>query len=276
MPVETSTNFLDLDIALILEDPENVRGTLSGIGDLAEAIRQDGVLQPILVQAHKERQGHYQVIAGHRRFAAAKQVGLTKIPAVIRAVSDDDKRAMQLIENVQREDLSAIEVARSLQGILEQMGGTREAIPAVAARVGRTIAWVQNHLRLLKLSPKVLEAVERSRLSFAQAREIVALESKGDVAGAVAAASALKRGTLTRADLRRKVVEADAPSSATTAEPGASNGEPPKLPQKRFEARGAGYAVQIVIEANVAVDTSLKSRIDAALASVERIIGTAA
>ncbi|MCC6805822.1 MAG: ParB/RepB/Spo0J family partition protein [Deltaproteobacteria bacterium] len=273
MPIEAQTTFLDLDLTLIAEDPENVRSALTGIGELAEAIRQDGVLQPILVQEHKTEAGRFQVIAGHRRLAAAKQVGLKTIPAVVRAVSDDDKRAMQLIENVQREDLSAIEVARSLQAIFEKVGGTRESIALVAGRVGRTTAWVQNHLRLMKLSPKVLDAVERSRLSFSQAREIVALEAKGDIAGAIAAAAAFKRGTLTRAELRKKVVQPTGDSSAQDSEKQSGGVE---TAEQRFEALHDGFSVRIVVSPGVVIDSSLRSRIDAALASVGRIIGAAA
>ena len=153
------TNFSDIDLKLILEDEANVRRVLAGIDDLAREVRRDGVLQPILVRRHPTEDGKFQIIAGHRRVAAARQAGLERVPA--RDVADDDKTALQLIENIQREDLSAVEVAHALKALMENAGGTAAD---VAERVGQSQNWVNRHLALLRLDPKVITAILRGRL----------------------------------------------------------------------------------------------------------------
>ena len=138
--------------------------------ELAESIRQHGIIQPLTVR--KLSSGYYQIIAGERRWRAARLAGLTEVPAVI--IEADDRKAMELamIENLQREDLSPMEEAEGYKALVEDYGLTQEQ---AAQRVGKSRSAVANALRLLALSPALRQMVEDGRLSAGHARALLPL-----------------------------------------------------------------------------------------------------
>ena len=143
------------------------------LSDLADSIRVHGIIQPLTVR--KLQSGYYQIIAGERRWRAARMAGLTQVPAVV--IEADDRKAMELamIENLQREDLNPIEEAEGYRVLTEQYGMTQDEC---AQRVGKSRPAVANALRLLGLSEPVRAMVEDGRLSAGHARAILQLKSE--------------------------------------------------------------------------------------------------
>ncbi len=143
-----------------------------GLNELADSIRQYGILQPILVQ---DRQDHYEIIAGERRWRAARIAGLKEVPVIIRDYSDREIVELSLIENIQREDLNPIEEALAYQRLSEEFGLKQEEI---AQKVSKNRTTVTNALRLLKLSRKVLEMVESGEISAGHARALISITNE--------------------------------------------------------------------------------------------------
>ena len=144
-------------------DPES-------LSDLADSIREHGIIQPLTVR--KLQSGYYQIIAGERRWRAARMAGLSEVPAIV--IEADDRKAMELamIENLQREDLNPMEEAEGYQTLMQQYNMTQEE---TAQRVGKSRSAVANAMRLLKLCPPVRAMVEDGRLSSGHARAILPL-----------------------------------------------------------------------------------------------------
>ena len=155
-------------------DPES-------LADLADSIREHGIIQPLTVR--KLQSGYYQIIAGERRWRAARMAGLTQVPAII--IEADDRKAMELamIENLQREDLNPIEEAEGYQVLMSQYNMTQEE---TAQRVGKSRSAVANALRLLNLCPPVRAMVEDGRLSGGHARALLPLPAKQQETAAAA------------------------------------------------------------------------------------------
>jgi ParB family transcriptional regulator, chromosome partitioning protein len=149
------------------------------IGELAASIKASGVLQPIMVR--KGPAGDYQLVAGERRVRAARVAGLTRIPAVMREVSDREMMELALIENIQREDLNPIEEARAYQTLVDKVGLTHDQL---SDRVGKQRSSITNTLRLLSLPVEVMDMVSRGTLSAGHARAILSLETSADQLGA--------------------------------------------------------------------------------------------
>lgn len=144
-----------------------------GLDELAASIREVGIVQPVLLRRTGLR---YQIVAGERRWRAARQAGLKAIPAVVRELADLEAMEFALIENIQRQDLNPIEEARAYQALMTSRGMTQEE---VALRVGKSRPLVANALRLLSLDDEVQRWVEEGRLSAGHARAIAALDSAG-------------------------------------------------------------------------------------------------
>ena len=144
----------------------------ASLSDLADSIRIHGIIQPVTVR--RLTSGYYQIIAGERRWRAAKQAGLEEIPAVI--IEADDRKVMELglIENLQREDLNPVEEAQGYQVLMEEYGLTQEQ---VAERMGKSRPAVTNTLRLLSLPEEILKLVEDNSLSAGHARAILGAPS---------------------------------------------------------------------------------------------------
>ena len=163
----------EIEISQIHANPSQPRHDFDqqAIEDLAASIKQIGIIQPITLR--QEEDGSYMIVAGERRFRAAQIAGLETIPAYIRKVSDDDVMEMALIENIQREDLNAIEVALAYQQLLARHGCTQEEL---AARVGKSRATVANFMRLLRLPAELQIALKERKLSMGHARAILPIE----------------------------------------------------------------------------------------------------
>jgi len=140
--------------------------------ELSESIKVHGIIQPITVRRLSERQ--YQLISGERRFQASKLAGLTAIPAYIRSADDQQMLEMALIENIQRENLNAIEISLSYQLLISECHLKQEEL---GERVGKNRATVTNYLRLLKLPPDIQIAVRDNKISMGHARAIINVEN---------------------------------------------------------------------------------------------------
>lgn len=160
----------ELDIAKIVANPWQPRREFdpAALQELADSIKAQGLLQPILVRAAKS--GTYELVAGERRLRAAKQAGLKKIPALVRTATDLEMREMALVENLQRSDLNPIEEALAYRALADEAGLTQEQI---AQRVGKARASVTNSLRLLDLSATIRKALAGGVLSVGHAKVLL-------------------------------------------------------------------------------------------------------
>lgn len=143
----------------------------SALQELVDSIREHGVLQPVLVRPKGD---DYEIIAGERRWRAARLAGLDRLPALVKDIEDVRAAEISLVENLQREDLSAIEEALAFKNLLERCQYTQEQ---VAARVGKSRAYVANTIRLLNLSPEIIEMIEQKKISPGHARALLSLRS---------------------------------------------------------------------------------------------------
>ena len=169
-----SSNLNEVDIAQIEPNPNQPRREFDqeALQELANSIRELGIIQPITLR--KMEGGRYQIIAGERRWRASQLAGLTKIPAYIVTVEDQGVMEMALVENIQREDLNAIEIALAYQHLAEASGMTQAKI---SERVGKSRAAVTNYLRLLKLPAQVQIALKNHEIDMGHARALLAVDS---------------------------------------------------------------------------------------------------
>ncbi len=151
------------------EQPRRVFGQLE-LDELAESIREHGVIQPILVRALEEPAGGYEIIAGERRWRAAQQAGLRQIPVLVRDLTPSEVMEVGLIENLQRADLNALEEARAYRLMAERFGRTADEVARV---VGKSRSHVANTLRLLRLPAGVQDHLEAGRLTAGHARALL-------------------------------------------------------------------------------------------------------
>ena len=165
---------IDIELDLIEPNPYQPRREFAEeeLAELASSIRVHGVLQPLLVREGGER---YQLIAGERRLRASRKVGLITVPCLVYSVDDLQLLMLALIENLQREDLNAVEQARAYRQLMEQFGMTQED---VADRVGKSRPAVANCVRLLSLPNEVLEAIAGGTLSEGHARALLGLRDQ--------------------------------------------------------------------------------------------------
>lgn len=140
--------------------------------ELAESIKAIGIIQPITLRQVSENR--FQIIAGERRWRASQMAGLLAIPAYIRTISDENVLEMALVENIQREDLNAIEIALTYEHLLEKTGATQEKL---SERVGKSRAAIANYLRLLKLPAQVQMALQKKEIDMGHCRALLALDS---------------------------------------------------------------------------------------------------
>ena len=197
------------------------------LSELADSIKSQGLVQPILVRPLPDRtpgeSQRYEIIAGERRWRAAQMAGIAEIPAVIRDVPDEAAVAMSLIENIQREDLNPLEEARALARLIEEFGLTHQA---AAEAVGRSRAAVSNLLRLMELADEVKHLLEQRSIEMGHARALLGLTSRRqqiEVAGLVAKKSLSVRDT--EALVRRML--APPPAGGDEPKPAGSGYPPP-------------------------------------------------
>ena len=162
----------EIAVSQLDPNPDQPRRTFDtqALEALAESIRQAGVLQPLLVVENGAR---YRIVAGERRYRAARMAGLQSVPCVVRDMTEQERMEAALIENLQREDLNAIEEASGYKLLMERYGMTQEQ---VAKRVGKSRPAVANALRLLNLPPRVMEMVEEGEVSPGHARALLSFE----------------------------------------------------------------------------------------------------
>lgn len=144
----------------------------TALEELANSILQLGIVQPITLRQMED--GKYQIIAGERRWRASQLAGLTAIPAYIRTIKDENVMEMALVENIQREDLNAIEIALAYEHLLDKSGMTQEK---VSERVGKSRAAIANYIRLLKLPAQVQMALQKKEIDMGHARALLSLDS---------------------------------------------------------------------------------------------------
>ncbi|MET3538584.1 ParB/RepB/Spo0J family partition protein [Chryseobacterium limigenitum] len=144
------------------------------LNELAQSIKNLGVIQPITLRKDGEK---FEIISGERRFRASKLAGLTSIPSYIRLVNDQELLEMALVENIQREDLDAIEIALTYQRLMDEIGLTQENL---SQRVGKDRSTITNSIRLLRLNPDIQNAIRSGEISAGHGRAIISLENEED------------------------------------------------------------------------------------------------
>ena len=171
---EGSSNLSEIAIDKIMSNPNQPRREFDqeALTELSNSIREIGIITPITLRQLGD--GKYQIIAGERRWRAAKAAGLTTIPAYIRTVEDEGVMEMALVENIQREDLNAIEIALAYQHMADTIGMTQERI---SERVGKSRTSVTNFMRLLKLPAQIQMALKNHEIVMGHARALLAIES---------------------------------------------------------------------------------------------------
>ncbi len=165
----------EIEIAAIAVNPFQPRTEFdpTALAELSESIKQLGIIQPITVR--KLEQGKFQLISGERRFRASKLAGLTKIIAFVREANDQEMLEMALVENIQRENLNAIEIALSYKRLMEECSLTQDKM---SERVGKKRSTVSNYLRLLNLPPEVQAGIQKREITMGHARALVSIESQ--------------------------------------------------------------------------------------------------
>jgi len=167
----TPSGPLQIDIDLIEPSPYQPRTRFreEALDELARSIQSSGIIQPLIVRPVGKR---YQLIAGERRWRAAQRAGLQAVSAIVRQVPDELALEMTLVENIQREDLNAIEQARAFERLMDEFNATQEA---VAERTGKDRATVANAIRLLKLEPTIQDWIEEGKLTAGHGRALLAV-----------------------------------------------------------------------------------------------------
>lgn len=164
----------EVELTKIIANPDQPRRNFDeeALQELADSIREHGVISPITLR--KNDDGTYMIIAGERRWRASKLAGLNAIPAYIRTAKDEQVMEWALIENIQREDLDAIEIALAYQRLMDEYGLTQERM---SERVGKKRATVANYLRLLKLPAEIQMGIKEKKLEMGHARAILGSQS---------------------------------------------------------------------------------------------------
>jgi ParB family chromosome partitioning protein len=208
------------------------------LDSLAESIRVQGVLQPIMVRSHPTAPDRYQIVAGERRFRAAMQAGLNEIPTILRDMDDSDAAVVALVENLQRQDLNAIEEAEGYQRLLVDFGLTHEAL---GYAVSKSRSHIGNTIRLLRLPDPVLRDVRSGSLSSGHARALINAPNPEALAEQV-----LKRGMSVRQTevLVNKAV--------------AARGAPRQPTAKKLDVEDLERRVSDAIGCRVAISTTRK------------------
>ena len=171
---EGSSNLSEIAIDKIMSNPNQPRREFDeeALNELSNSIREIGIITPITLRQMSD--GKYQIIAGERRWRAAKTAGLNTIPAYIRTVEDEGVMEMALVENIQREDLNAIEIALAYQHMADSIGMTQERI---SERVGKSRTSVTNFMRLLKLPAQIQMALKNHEIDMGHARALLSIDS---------------------------------------------------------------------------------------------------
>ncbi len=161
---------IDLDLIKPNAEQPRTRFTEEKLEELAQSIRENGVIQPIIVRRTDQ---NYEIVAGERRWRASQKIGLKKIPAIVKEVSNEKLLEIALIENIQRQELNSIEEAKAYKKLIETVGLTQEM---VANRVGKDRTFVTNLLRLLRLPDELQKLIEEEKISVGHGRAILGID----------------------------------------------------------------------------------------------------
>ncbi len=171
---EVAAEIANIPIKAVITNPDQPRKDFDAktLIELSQSIRENGVIVPITVNKQGDK---YIIIAGERRFRAAKMIGLKEIPAYIKVVTEAQQMQMALIENIQREDLNAIEIALSLKALLDQTGYSKEQL---AKKLGKSRASISNYVRLLQLPAEIQIGLRKDALTMGHARALINIEDE--------------------------------------------------------------------------------------------------
>jgi ParB family chromosome partitioning protein len=185
----------EIDLDRLVPNPRQPRTQIdeARLEELAQSIRANGVIQPVIVRRAPDGRDHYEIVAGERRWRAAQRANLLRIPVVVRDVRDEDLLQVALIENIQRDDLNPIEEANAYRRLIDEHKLSQEA---VATAVGKDRATVANYMRLLRLPDEVRANVATGAISMGHARAIVGLTD--DAAQRRVAREVMSRGLSVR------------------------------------------------------------------------------
>ena len=174
MSANNQREVFDVSVSKIKPNPYQPRKTFDqkALEELSESIKENGLFQPILL---RETLVGYEIISGERRYRASKLAGLKTIPAIIYDYTDQQMMEVALVENIQREDLSIVEEARSYQSLIDNLGYTQEQL---ANKVGKSRSHVANIIRLLKLDDDILESVDKGLLSMGHVKVLITIDDK--------------------------------------------------------------------------------------------------
>jgi ParB family chromosome partitioning protein len=223
--LEVRGHVVDIDVNEIGPSPYQPRSTMSedSLEDLKQSIREKGVLQPVIVRRHA---GGFQLVAGERRWRAAKLAGLGSVPAVVMRVSDSEALEIALIENLQREDLNPVDEAKGYRELLMRFSLTHEDL---ARRIGKNRTTITNSIRLLNLPDEVKRGLEEGKITVGHARAMLGIEDPRQIINiyrsvlhrglSVRQVEALVRRTL-RTKSKRKPVPARTAPEITSIEEG--------------------------------------------------------
>lgn len=244
-PAADGQSVIDVPVGKILPNPHQPRADFSEerLRELAESIREHGILQPLIVTKRGES---YELIAGERRLQASKLAGLETVPVIVRDVEEQQKFELAIIENIQRHDLNALEEARAYQRLIEEFGMTQES---VAKKMGKSRSLVANTLRLLQLPIEIQRSIVGGKVSEGHAKAILGVEGL-ERQMALYEAIIKEQLTVREAEARSRSVAAKPKKYTVTIDPSVQAAEN-QLTEKlgtRVRIARAGKGGRVVIE----------------------------
>lgn len=243
-PAPTGGTFPDIPIDQIEANPFQPRSHFdkAALDELVASIKVHGVIQPITVRRLARDQ--YQLISGERRFQASRLAGLPTIPAYVRSADDQQMLEMALIENIQRENLNAIEIALSYQRLVSECNLNQEAL---GERVGKNRATVTNYLRLLKLPPDIQIAVRDNRISMGHARAIINVETPEQQ---LYIFNRILKEELSVRKVEELVRQLAAPRTEPKTGPGSDNQAPPREITQLQSRLSSHFGTRVVVKSD--------------------------
>lgn len=239
-PEKSTLSSTEIDINLIDINKDQARKSFdeSKLSELSDSLKQHGMIQPLILT---EKDGRYTIVAGERRYRAARMAGLKVVPAVIKDIDEDALLELSIIENIQREDLNPVEEAKAISLLMQEHGFTQEA---VAKRIGRSRSAVANTLRLLVLPPKVQSFVETGELSAGHARTLVVLKDSETIAEAAAYMMEHDLSVRAAEEYVKKLMQPKKPK--------------PEKPEKSPEVKAAETTLSKKLDAKVSINGTTK------------------
>ena len=234
----------EIDIAKIEVNPFQPRSefTEEALHELSSSIKVHGIIQPITVRSMGD--GNFQLISGERRLRASKLAGLTSIPAYVRPANDQEMLEIALIENIQRENLNAIEVSISYRRLLEECNLTHDTL---GERLGKDRSTITNYLRLLKLPPEMQRALKENKLSMGHARALLSLED--DLINQLSAFQSVMKNQLSVRKTEQLIKNIKTPKSETTA-PSSQQNKLPLAHQKVQDELSEQFETKVSLKYN--------------------------